>query len=68
MTIAVTEDYFDANLSGQKGFVPQWDLPVEIFGPNFDPNFGLIYTTIISEGDLDFQFSDDSDGNTLSSI
>lgn len=51
MTISVTGDYYIANRSGLRGF-----------GPDSEGNF----IKKISEDDLDFQFSDDSDDIILS--
>ena len=48
MTIEIAEDWFDNNISGQEGFTLDSENEV--------------YTKTISEADLIFEFSTDTDG------
>ena len=48
MTIEIAQDWFDNNISGQQGFTLDSENEV--------------YTKTISETDLNFEFSTDTDG------
>ena len=48
MTIQISQDWFDNNISGQQGYILDSENEV--------------YTKTISEADLNFEFSTDTDG------
>ena len=48
MTIQISQDWFDNNISGQQGYILDSENEV--------------YTKTISEADLNFEFSADTDG------
>ena len=51
MTIEIAQDWYDNNISGQQGFT-------------FDSE-NEVYTKIILEADLNFEFSTETDGELL---
>ena len=48
MTIEISQDWFDNNISGQQGYILDSENEV--------------YTKTISEADLNFEFATDTDG------
>ena len=54
MTVEIAEDWFDNNISGQQGFTLDSENEV--------------YRKTISEADLTFEFSTDSDGEYSNGI